>query len=332
MAKSDGFYKKCDWTAIAFMDTDEDIISMLIPEDAVFNCIPRSWTNQFSFLVKLFRLSLPDDLALFNTNNNTTHLSVPNFMKDFHPVAIKDISIGSTTGLLQMLEFIRTTITQQNIISVFNVDINIYWRIMRILTKNRNHFLNNHIVNLGWWHPVKIVAEKVFSTYLNIFLGPFFHCLYPSATILKKPRLQQMLPFFRVINAAYTQIRNEMKNHQEFFQTHPENKNYIYFFLLQDLFEFYIPLVLLLHKTIRYDDFNFRLKMLNLILFAVINLDSKSYVYGLLCQIIQIRYFSIILSNFSLFILCFYWFTISVSIFVKTFLHNSIVSCLHKQT
>src|SRR5262249_6420216 len=56
------------------------------------------------------------------------------------------------------------------------------------------------------------------------------------------------------------------------------------------LFEFYIPIVLYISKTLRSKEFKIHLKSFCLITFICIALDSRSYTYSCLIQLLQIRH------------------------------------------
>jgi hypothetical protein len=139
-------------------------------------------------------------------------------------------------------------------------------------------------------HPFKIVVELIYSSFFSTFMAPLFHALFPDATVLKKPRLQQILSFFRLIMSAYSEIRLRMLHFSEFFDAHPNHRNAIHFLNLVDLLEFYIPVALYMNDTLRDSDFSLRLQLFALTLFISVALNSRIYTYGCLLQFHQLFY------------------------------------------
>ena len=71
-------------------------------------------------------------------------------------------------------------------------------------------FTTKVVVLLGFWHVVKVAAEALWSRFLNTFLAPAFHVLYPTSKVLTKPKLSTIFQFFNLLAVAYPSFRDQL--------------------------------------------------------------------------------------------------------------------------
>lgn len=118
----------------------------------------------------------------------------------------------------RILDFVENVATEgefpENQFYLLVVDINIYWRLAHWLIAKENLTpwqMSTLLPLLGAWHPLKvsfcfssfltkqIAAEKVWSSFFPTIFASLFAFLWPESTILKKPRLSQLLSIFDLL-------------------------------------------------------------------------------------------------------------------------------------
>lgn len=119
-----------------------------------------------------------------------------------------------------------------------------------------------------------MLAECVWRQYLSTFFGPLIKKYWPTSSIMKKPKFQVALKWFKVIHCAYLQVRSKIPEYRTSIP--PENKHHFDF--VCDLLECYVPFILFFEKTKNSDSFKFRIHMLRIQLYFLSALGSAPYV------------------------------------------------------
>lgn len=116
-------------------------------------------------------------------------------MKNFNPVTILGDNVSSNDGLEKIYcNNFRRTIDQERFYNFFVMDINIYYRTLRLIFNQRtklNFLSKTFIPILGLWHPFKMVCEKIQQYFTYTIFAPLFHTLFPESTMLKKMRVRK---------------------------------------------------------------------------------------------------------------------------------------------
>lgn len=102
-------------------------------------------------------------------------------------------------------------------------------------------YRQNVAVVLGTWHPYKVANENLFYKFLDTFLAPAYHSLFPGHKVKARPRLSHLEDFFGQLSAAYPSFRNRLlQAYANCPVGHPFKSDIQN---LHDLFEFFLPLV-----------------------------------------------------------------------------------------
>jgi hypothetical protein len=138
---------------------------------------------------------------------------------------------------------------------------------------------------LGWWHPHKVffifscllwkmLAECIWKLYLPSVFGPFVKSYWPTTSILKKPKFQVLLKWYKVFLGAYSEIRHKIPSYRAAIPS--ANQDHLDY--VGDLFEAYLPFILFFERTKNCNSFPFRCNMLVIQLFFLSALKSAPYV------------------------------------------------------
>lgn len=92
---------------------------------------------------------------------------------------------------------------------------------------------------LGSWHPGKHLAEVTYRTFLATLIAPMIHAIYPTSSILKKPRYGVIMHLFVLLHYAYarskTYISRVLSDSSLTVAQRVRLRNF------QVLFEFFVP-------------------------------------------------------------------------------------------
>jgi hypothetical protein len=91
---------------------------------------------------------------------------------------------------------------------------------------------------LGFWHPGKMLIECIWRKYLDMFIAPAFHFIFPEGSILRKPRLSHGIEFLMTLYLSFHQSNCIIPN------LDPNNKYLTLVKNIKLLFDYFIPLAL----------------------------------------------------------------------------------------
>ena len=137
---------------------------------------------------------------------------------------------------------------------------------------------------LGFWHPGKMLVECIWRKYLNVFIAPAFHYLFPKSSILKKPRLSHSLEFLMTLYLSFEKS-NSVIPHIDFSDK--------YFPLVQNirmLFEYFIPLAIEYFTLIKRNSWNELLYYYLHLIQCFIILDCPTYAKACLLFYTQLNF------------------------------------------
>jgi hypothetical protein len=133
-------------------------------------------------------------------------------LQDFYPIKILSENISSDNGFFNCFKEILDKYCLLESITPLVVDINIYWRYSKWIYNPNNNCsqLSNHIIPiLGFWHNYKQLCNCIWKYGIKYLFGPLFHSLWPSSSILLKPKLGHMEIFFTYLTHVYDETLQE---------------------------------------------------------------------------------------------------------------------------
>lgn len=224
---------------------------------------------------------------------NTTSVGEMNY---FSPIVLEDVNPGSIAGLKTNILTLNTWFgknTTQYMITV--ADINIFWRLIKQIIKGpdfgsdlKNQWATTCLVPiLGFWHPYKLLVEKLWSTYLSTVFAPLFHFLWPTKTIVRKPKLSQMEFMLNICFECYDELKLDLEILKLAiqFRSPDEYVNFNHACNLVDFFEKFLPCLIEIKRNMRKNDFGTRSLNYSMMLILFLSFPSSQYIYGMMVQL-----------------------------------------------
>lgn len=137
----------------------------------------------------------------------------------FHPYDIYSSNIASRDGLLEALERVQQidgfgapNSPRGSKYSILLVDVAIYWQLFRIFYTFTGLAPIRHdlFLFLGLWHTYQHCHKLIWGEFRSTFLADAFFELFPTESLLFKPKLLQSSTFFSYIRLSYSSWRGAL--------------------------------------------------------------------------------------------------------------------------
>jgi hypothetical protein len=310
-----GSYISCNWTAMAVTKTS-DLPIQYLPDKPAHPSADNFMNEEvLNSTVQEVNRAITEG-TIYRANDEyhvpplppKTKKNEHNFSNDvlsnFFPLHILSDNIASDIGLDTILSSQIFPLMNSERYSVMKVDINIYTRLLkRLIPIERYKFFSKRLVLfLGTWHIFKVAAEVLWRSYLNTFIGPSFHQLFPQATILKKPKLSHIIHFFcllmlsyniwgALVNVAIKKLQQKMDTEQD-----EEEKERIQLYLthtinLKYLFSYFIPMVLNYGSWIKGNSLSKIIHFQKMLIQLFLAHNSPTYARALSVSLVYYRYY-----------------------------------------
>ena len=142
-------------------------------------------------------------------------------LKDIIPYELFKLDCSKKVELKEIIEILSKRFKKNENYIIFKVDIALYMSLCKIIYNKENSMsLLPFIPVLETFHIYKIGLETIWCTYFFQFWIPITQVLYPESTMIKKPKLQLLTGFFKVLYHAFDKIKEEVRSYLE------DNKNH----------------------------------------------------------------------------------------------------------
>jgi hypothetical protein len=204
---------------ISFEDVfNENILKVV--KDLVYEKLERiEECDDFSY--ENFRVPLtPDDKTLKNIRecdnysdlftNQTTLYKLKT--SDVIPFDMLEYDLGKKDDLIKVFEHLTNLFKDCKTFRFIKADIAIfvpYWKI--VLTTNQNDIYKPLFIFLGVWHIFKIMVERIWFEFFDVFWWRFSVNIYKDQTQLKKPKLNYLLNFFFNLQIQFEFVREDFE-------------------------------------------------------------------------------------------------------------------------
>jgi hypothetical protein len=202
---------------------------------------------------------------------------------DVIPYDMLEYDLGKKDDLIKVFEHLTNLFKDCKTFRFIKADIAIfvpYWKI--VLTTNQNDIYKPLFIFLGVWHIFKIMVERIWFEFFDVFWWRFSVNIYKDQTQLKKPKLNYLLNFFFNLQIQFEFVREDF---EKFLQDN-KNPNYgcagnLYHLILKT-----IPKIKNFYLSLKVNNFDIFEKALYELYAEFLITTSHNYQKGIVLQML----------------------------------------------